>query len=220
MNIFLSHPITRETPTYGNRDTFESIPKSRISSGATANTDEWRFSINHFGTHVDVPLHFIEGAKSITDYGPQDWIFQRPEIIDVPCSDAKLILPKHIPRIPEDSDFVMIRTGFERYRADKKYWDAYPALHVDTCVWLRENLQHLKALGIDYISMTSPCHRSHGKPAHLALLEEREGQSVLIVEDMHLRHVSGRLVDVLVSPLMVQHANGAPVTVMATEVRG
>ena len=63
--ILLSHIISSNTPSYGNRDSVEIRSKSSIENGETANTSTWIFSNNHIGTHIDVPKHFSnDGMKT------------------------------------------------------------------------------------------------------------------------------------------------------------
>ncbi len=89
--IFLSHPYTSETPSYGNRDMVKIATNSSISSGETANSSCWIFTNYHIGTHIDVPYHFSNNGKKVIDIPANDWLFQKVALIDVPCADARLI---------------------------------------------------------------------------------------------------------------------------------
>ena len=64
--IRLSHIITNNAPSYGDRDKFRSIINSSITNGSSANTSKWNFTNNHIGTHIDVPRHFCdEGLRTL-----------------------------------------------------------------------------------------------------------------------------------------------------------
>ena len=62
---------------------------------------------NHTGTHVDVPKHFVNNGKSLTEYDPSFWIFNNPFMVVIKCYEGQLLMPSDIPNnIPLDTDFV------------------------------------------------------------------------------------------------------------------
>ncbi|NHZ85205.1 MAG: cyclase, partial [Planctomycetia bacterium] len=89
--LFLSHPYTANTPSYGNRDMVKITINSSIDSGNTANSSCWIFTNNHIGTHIDVPFHFSKNGKKVIDIPARDWLFQKVALIDVPCTEVRLI---------------------------------------------------------------------------------------------------------------------------------
>jgi len=215
--ILLSHIIDSETPSYGNRDKFTIEEISRIADGKSANSSKWIFSNNHLGTHVDVPKHFFDSGKTITDYHPQEWIFNNVQLIDVPCNKAMLINVEHIKgKIRKDVELLLIRTGYEQYRSIDKYWNDNPGLSPELGFWLRNFFSSLRAVGFDFISLSSWKFRDIGKEAHKAFLNpEGINTPVLIIEDMKLQHCIKKLKHVIVAPVFVENSNGSPVTVFA-----
>jgi arylformamidase len=214
-SLWLSHILTPETPAYGDGEHMRVEPMTRISRGDTANTT--RYSIpNHLGTHLDAPLHFADGAASLTDYNPDFWIFTRPQLIDVPGEDGHLIGPADlIGAIEEGTDLLLLRTGYEEYRAQARYCESNPGLHPDLGRWLRTEHGSVRVVGMDVISVTSYLHREEGREAHRALLDPtRPGDPVLALEDMALQHVKDELSRVIVAPLRVPNADGGPCTVI------
>ena len=155
---YLSHPLSEDTPSYGNRDKVILETKSSISEGDTSNTTDFRLTNNHIGTHIDVPKHFYDSGSTLTDVSPEDWIFNSVNLIDIPCENGRLIEKDDFEsiRIKENVDFLIIRTGFEKMRKEDKYWNAYPGISEETCEYLRENFKQLRAVGFDFISLTSP----------------------------------------------------------------
>ena len=70
-------------------------------------------------------------------------------------------------------------------------------------------------VGMDFISVTSRHHRMEGRAAHRALLDPKcHGNPLLVVEDMALSRVFGKLCGVIIFPLVIQDSAGAPGTVL------
>ena len=214
--IFLSHVIDVDTPSYGNRDKFIVEQISEVKQGKSANSSKWTFTSNHLGTHVDVPKHFFDNGKTITDYYPQEWIFKKIQIIDVPCEKADLIGIAEIEhKIESDIDLLLIRTGYEKYRSKDKYWNDNPGLTPELGFWLRENFRIIRAVGFDFISLSSWKFRDVGKEAHKAFLDPQGvSDQILIIEDMKLGCIE-KASKVIVAPILVEYSNGAPVTIIA-----
>ena len=128
-------------------------------------------------------------------------------------------------RMPVDTDLLLLRTGFERFRnvndMDRYIFEG-PGIEAEVGVWLREKY-HLKFIGFDFLSLTSYCHREAGREAHRAFLSRDgkygkkalTGDPILIIEDMHLTELGGEVSSVIVAPLRYTMADGAPVTVIA-----
>jgi kynurenine formamidase len=94
--IWLSHPLSVETPAYGGGHGLKIQSASSIANGDTANTGCWTFS-NHLGTHIDAPLHFFDGGMAISDYSPNFWVFHNAQLMDIPCEDGRLICSTDLP---------------------------------------------------------------------------------------------------------------------------
>ena len=215
--LFLSHLLTEDTPTYGNRDRFVNQLNSSFEKGDKAETSNWYFSNNHFGTHIDAPGHFVPKGKSISDYVPAFWVFSKVVLIELEISDAVLIDVADIKpySIAKDTELLLIKTGYEAHRGSEKYWNENPGLAPELGKYLRQTFPNLRAIGLDFISVTSFQHRPVGRDAHLALLD---GQNpVLPIEDMSFVGLNPEMhiKEVVVAPLRVIHANGAPVTAIA-----
>jgi arylformamidase len=72
--LLLSYPISMDTPLYGNGEGIQLLKDKNLMNGDSCNTMHWSFP-NHTGTHVDVPYHFNQNGKKITDYPANYWIF-------------------------------------------------------------------------------------------------------------------------------------------------
>jgi arylformamidase len=215
--MLLSHFLDTETPTYGNRDNFIVNEVSQIKKGSSANSSEWKFSTNHIGTHLDVPYHFFENGQTITDYKNDFWYSKKCFLIDVPCNTAELInLSEPFSNIPKDVEVLLIRTGYENFRSQDKYWNDNPGLSPELGIWLKSNFTSLRIVGFDFISLTSWKFRDEGKEAHRNFLgSSKIYNPICIIEDMALSKIKNQIIDIIISPLFVKGSNGSPVTVFA-----
>lgn len=218
--IVLSHIINQHTPSFGNRDRIILRTNSSISQGETANSSCWIFSNNHIGTHIDVPYHFSETGKKTFEIPIDELIFNKVQLIDINCDNACLIGVSYFEKfssiIDRDIELLLIRTGFERFRGDDKYWNDNPGLAPELADYLRTNYPSLRCIGFDFISLTSWKYRVEGRLGHKEFLCPETGKkAILIIEDMSLIDINSRIKQLIVAPLMVVDGNGGAVTVFA-----
>lgn len=217
MKIFLSYALDQNTPSYGNRDKFIIEPQSQIINGVGANTNTWTFTNNHIGTHMDTPHHFYNSGKKTLDYVADDFCFDIVHLLEkIQVSGNLFTLTKEeLDQIPKEVEFLIIKTGYGTYRSLEKYHNDNPGLNSSLANLLRDRFTKLRAVGFDFISLTSWNHREHGKVSHLAFLSERN--NFLIVEDMDLHHVGikTKFNSLIMAPLRTVLGNGGPVTIIA-----
>ena len=217
MKIFLSYALNQDTPSYGNRDKFIVNPKSQILNGVGANTSTWTFTNNHIGTHIDMPNHFYNSGKKTLDYPAEYFCFDNIYFIEKIQVSGNLftLQSKELDKIPKEVEFLIIKTGYGAYRSLDKYHIDNPGLKSSLANILRDRFINLRAVGFDFISLTSWNHREHGKESHLAFLGERN--NFLIIEDMDLSHVDNqtKFNSLIVAPLRTVQGNGGPVTIIA-----
>jgi kynurenine formamidase len=215
--IFLSHPINEQTPSYGNRNSLSFKEISQIKNGDSSNTSEWIFSTNHIGSHIDMPKHFFDNGKTLTDYRADAWFFNKIQLIEIPRNKATLIGPHDImPSLHPNIDLLLIRTGYEKYRYQKKYWNDNPGFEPEVATCLRKTNRKLRAVGFDFLSLTAWQNRDVGKIAHKNFLKKtNDQQPIWILEDLSLTNISSDIIKVIIAPLFVFGANGSPVTVFA-----
>jgi len=215
--ILLSHIIEPETPTYGNRDSFIIEGSSQIADGSSANSSKWTFTTNHLGTHIDMPKHFFEEGYTITDVPLNFWISDKVQVIEVPCTEAKLIEIKQLSKeINNETEILLIKTGYEKFRNTDKYWNDNPGLLANMGTWLRKNRPNIKIIGFDFISLSSWKFKEEGKEAHRVFLNPKgTGDPICIIEDMSLCNISDLIKKIIISPVFVKCTNGSPVTIFA-----
>ncbi len=210
--IYLSHIIDENTPLYGGGGGVVLRKDKSMAAGDSCNTMQWTFP-NHIGTHVDVPRHFFSGGAAVSDYTAEEWVFTFVVIADIGQISPGTVITKDMVQVEEQCDLLLIRTGFEQYRNQDLYWRNSPALHPDLALDLKKDCPGLRAVGVDFISISNMEKRDLGRAAHRAFLNN----NIVLVEDMKLSGLKKRPQMVIVAPLIVEKADASPCTVMALE---
>jgi arylformamidase len=213
--VLLSHRIGRNTPLYPGTPQPEFKPHKSLSRGDSSNS--WIITLaNHTGTHVDAPNHFIPYGRKISEYGPEELVFHRAIIIDVPKELGGAITGEDLE--PHRDAFkaysmVMIRTGVQRHRESdpRAYAEEGPLLAPSAARLIKSFSPRLRAIGIDAVSISTPARREEGRESHRILLS---GDGVLILEDMDLAGKPSEYRLVIVAPLMLEEVDSAPCTVI------
>lgn len=213
----MSHQLSGTTPAYGGGESLNIAFVRNIKEGDSCNTQRWCFS-NHLGTHIDFPKHFQRTGSAADDYPPDFWIFNCPFLVDVsPVAPGHIITPEcfAFDRLPDESDLIIIKTGFCSQRGEEVYWKNNPGFSPDLAFELRGKFPRLRVVGTDSISISSFVHRDLGRTAHLAFLKHE--RPILLLEDMNLSDVneSTGFKRVIVSPIRVEGADAAPCTIFA-----
>ena len=213
--IYLSHQLNNDTPCYAGRKSIIVKKGSSIDDGNTANSISISMS-SHVGTHVDAPYHFFNNGKTLSDYPASYWVFLKPQCIDIDIKPGELIRNTHIQGlIKKDTDLLLIRTGMEKYRSESVYWKNSPGISSELANIIRSEFPNIRAVGMDIISVTSLNHREEGRHAHMAFLRKDEkNEAVILIEDLSLVNYNSQITSVIVLPLMIENADGAPCTVI------
>ena len=218
MLIQLSYALSEQTPFYS------SLPKPQLRQiydlrkGDSCNSFYFTTS-NHAGTHVDAPRHFSVDGKRITDYQLSELVFSRPAVVDVPLVDNQLIEPRHLePALASaapDVDLILLRSHFGGVRADEpRYVGRSPGFGSAAAIFLMERFAKLRALAVDFLSISSPAHEAAGAEAHRVFLgcTAYAARPILLVEDALLPDTLPPLLRVFVIPWMFEGLDSAPCT--------
>ena len=186
-------------------------PLRRIAKGDSANVSTISFG-DHTGTHVDPPVHFIEGGGTVDDLplealvGPclvlayegsahvgAEWL----ERAKIPAGTARLLFKTRNselwsdPTRPFTRDFVTINASAARWCVD----------------------HGVRLVGMDYLSIEPQGPEKAGYPVHHTLL----GAGVVIIEGLDLRGVAAGPYELVCAPVKIQHGDGAPARVFLIE---
>ena len=213
--IFLSYILDKQTPTYGNRNSFKQIKNSDISKGDVANDTSISTTV-HIGTHIDMPYHFYENAQTIEEYDASFWSFKKPLIVEIKQDDL-IINEKLIEKLKtiENNayDILIVKTALCHERDKEIFWKENYGFHGDIYDYLIDAFPNLRVLGFDSISVSSFANRMIGRESHKRFLNPNK--PILLLEDMDLRSINEntKLKEIIVSPLRIANCDGLPCTV-------
>jgi len=213
--IYLSYSFKNLQPIYGDRANINIKAVKSILKEDSSNVYEFTLQ-NHWGTHIDAPAHFFKNGKRIADYPTDFWIFSNPEVIEVRLNPREiLMLNESFNNIKNKVDLLLIKSGWYAFRDEDIYVYENPGIHPEVGFYLRERFPNLKAVGIDWISISSYVDRELGREAHRAFLNpDGINNPVLIIEDMNLSKDLNRLSAVWAFPLIIDEIDSAPCTVV------
>lgn len=165
----LTHTFTEHMPSYAG-DPWPEL-KQIAEIRTTGFTDHEIKTGMHVGTHMDGPLHMIEGGKYL-DEVPVSAFFGKGHLIDarghkeVP---GKLIDGKPI----EKGDIVLVMTGHGSKFYESDYYTTYPEISEGFA-------RKIVALGVSIVGMDTPSPDRPPFAVHKILL----GNYVLIIENL------------------------------------
>jgi arylformamidase len=181
-------PIRPGMPVYPGDPDVRLSRERAIAKGDPANVGRLDFGL-HTGTHVDAPLHFIEGAAGVEALS-----------LDV------LVGPAVVVEAPELQDDVPLPAGAGRIlfkTRNSELWvrDEFAEDHVSVGRGLAARLTaaNVRLVGIDYLSIGDAA-------VHELLL----GLGVVVLEGLDLRGVEPGEYELVCLPLKVVGADGAP----------
>jgi kynurenine formamidase len=219
MITLLSHVMTMDSPAPGGRTALRLQADERIEDGAAGNTFYYTLW-NHAGTHADAPAHMLPGAAAMTDMGIASFVFSRPGLVDVPKSDSEMILSREVRHREaeiRDCDILLLRTGAGAHRRSDpaRYRDRNPGLSAEAARYLASDaFPHLRAVGIDSISIACAEHLAEGVEAHRILFRKTGSSPFILIEDMNLGPEVRHLDRVLVVPFLVEGLDSCHCTVL------
>lgn len=158
----------------------------------------------HVGTHMDAPLHMVDGGAYICDI-PLAHFKGRGHLIDARGKNS--ISEDFLSGLPiNKGDIVLVWTDWSRKFRQPDYFDNYPII-------AEEFAQRLVILGVSLLGLDTPSPDTDPFPVHRILL----GNNVLIVENLTNLDALGALdpgFDIHAYPVKYK-ADGAPVRVVA-----
>jgi len=171
----------------------------------------------HSGTHMDAPLHFIEGGRSI-DAVPLDICVGPALLMDL--SGQSEVTAADIERGlngREGIERLLVRFDWSGKWGDPSYYSGYPYFTREACGLLID--RGIKLLGMDTPSPDDP-RNGYGSqsdsPNHKELLQS----NVVLIEYLcNLHMLSGPEVFLVALPLKLAGADGSPARVIARDIR-
>lgn len=213
---YLSYRYEKKVPVYGRCDTELDLKQIKNRSAGDSCNTFWFGMENHWGTHVDAPAHFFDNGLRICNYPPDYLFFDNPQLLDLEVEKGELIGIETLNgKINKSADILLLKTGFHKFRGDEKYRLYAPGIKAEVGFWLREEYGNIRAIGFDFISLSSFQNREEGRASHKAFLDpDAKGNPILIVEDMNLCDDLNGINKVIVAPLLIEGIDSAPCIVM------
>lgn len=201
--IDVSLGIGPEMLTWPGDPAADVVRRKQISKGDSSNVSELRIG-THTGTHVDPPVHFIEGTHGI-DRVPLDQLYGEAIVAELPEANG--------PLGAEDLDGLNVPEGTTRLllkTSNSKIWDQdrpsfpdpYACLSVEAAEWVVE--RGIRVVGVDFLSVEEK--GAEGHPVHKTLLSN----GVAIIEGLDLRDAPAGPCTLLCFPLKVLDGDGGP----------
>lgn len=195
------------------------LPEPRFERVRSASVDGTNSTIAHLsvhsGTHLDAPLHTLDGGMAIDEIPLERLIGEgvvwaineaMPRAITVADLEAARPVARH-------GDRVLLSTGWARHYATPAYRQ-HPWLSLEAATWLAD--AGVSLVGIDWPTPEMP---PDARPpdfafdVHHALLD----RGVLICENVgDMTELVGSRVELYVLPIPIVGADGAPARVLAT----
>jgi len=215
--IFLGYPLQIDTPTPPAIPPIELVPLMSLDKGDGANVTIIR-AASHTGTHVDAPSHVEPQGITISDFRPDELIFQHPVVVNLNLTDCQVVQPAALePFLAEmkRADLLLFRFGYGEIRqADPgRYSSQSPGFGVESAQFLRDHLPGLRAIGMDVPSLACIAELDRTMPAHNVLLGG-QGRRFLIIEDMKLDEDLSTLEEVILAPWWIRGLDGGPCMVI------
>jgi arylformamidase len=155
----------------------------------------------HSGTHVDAPIHFIEGGAG-AEATPLDALIGPAWVVDASTAGST-ISSDDLERfaIPRGETRLLFRTPAVDFWNEPGFDNRFVAPDASAAEWL---VAHgARAVGMDYLSV-APFDAP--TPTHRVLL----GAGVVVIEGLDLRAVDPGPYELLCLPLRIVGSDGAP----------
>jgi arylformamidase len=188
--IDISVPIRPGMVTYPGDPEVRLERVDSIADGAAANISRLDFGV-HTGTHVDAPVHFLDGAGGADEL--------ELHVLNGPCEvvATERLDESAVAAVPDGAERVLFKTANSELWALDRFPDEFERLNGPAAEALVE--RGVRLVGVDYLSVGD-------EEAHHTLL----GAGVVPVEGLDLRGVEPGSYDLHCLPLRLVGSDGAP----------
>lgn len=173
----------------------------RIAGGDAVNAS--RMGINvHSGTHIDAPLHFIEGGKTTAEI-PLEKLCGPCRVVSFEGQKTITAAGLEALQLPPDTRRLLFKTDNSKKWSDPghSFDPDFCALTADAAQWIVD--RNIVLVGIDYLSI----QLFYDPPdTHLILL----GNEVVILETLDLSGATPGYYDLYCLPLSAKGVEGIP----------
>jgi arylformamidase len=154
----------------------------------------------HTGTHIDAPLHFVNGGRSI-DCLPPTAVNGRARVIAI-TNEVSVDLPELEDHQIRPDEIILFKTKNSAFWTDNRFHKEYIFLSTPAARYLAS--KQIRAVGIDYLSIGG--YQQNEEEVHKILL----GASIWIIESLNLSRTEPGGYDLFCLPLKIEGAEAAP----------
>lgn len=195
----ISTPMHEDMPVWPEDPPFRLKKIKSFAKGDGVNVSKIKCCL-HSGTHVDAPLHYVDGGKAVDE-------LDLDSLVGAACvvnlEGVKSVTAQDLEKldIAEDINRILIRTSNSKHLKDKKFWKEYVSLTEDAATWIVE--RGMRLVGVDYLSIAP---YEDGEKIHKILLEN----DVVVVEGLNLDNIKSGIYDLTCLPIRIKGVEGAP----------
>lgn len=205
----VSVTITPDLPVWPGDPAIVLERVEKIAEGGNANVSRLDMGV-HTGTHVDAPVHFVEGRTGV-DRMPLDLLIGPAQVVRIPDGTVSIGAGEVLAAgIQPGVTRILFKTS------NSEFWNHTEAGFQKSFVGItRSGAEALLSLsvrlvGIDYLSI-APFKQS--RPTHEALLSAE----VAVIEGLDLREAEAGLYTLYCLPIKLGGSDGAPCRVILVE---
>ena len=188
------------------------IAKTKENDGWNART---LTLYTHTGTHMDAPLHFVDGGDTIENLDLQKCVGPCRIIDLTPIEPKALITIQSLGAAANDIEpgaRIILKTGWSKLAETSSYRDDLPRISKELALWLAE--KQVAFIGVEPPSVADVNNLPEVTEIHEILLKA----NIVIAEGLcNLDALSRDLVEIFALPLKPQGSDGCPARVIAIE---
>jgi arylformamidase len=198
-------PITNIMPVWPGDPPVRLSLKSHLSRDKTHTVRLTAIEMgSHTGTHMDAPVHMIEGGKRLEQF-PLETLTGKATVVEIP--GVRFIGREQLEHLDWNGvERVLFKTENSKHWQDGRFYEEFVYLDPAGAEFLVE--RGIRLVGIDYLSIDK--FRSESHPSHFALLTK----NIAIIEGLNLSAVPPGQYTLVALPLNLQDADGAPTRVI------
>jgi len=183
-------------------------PTQRMAEGYHCNLSRVTMSL-HTGTHVDAPWHFGEGDRTVEAI-PLSQLVIGARVLDLTHVKAAIGRGDLEGKLDGIQAVLLKTTNSGRLESLEPFDQDFVHLDESAAEYLVEH--NIRTVGVDYLSVEG--YHVENAPVHHRLL----GADVLIVEGLDLSEVEPRDFLLVVLPLKIEGADGAPARAILVDI--
>lgn len=199
--IDISVGLQSRIPVWPGSSGFHLQRTRAISNGDGANVSHLKCDV-HVGTHVDAPLHFVDGGRPVEELD-LELLIGRAYVAGI--DEDEVISEKTLEGLQIDGSCrrLLLKTKNSELwrRADRGFSTDYVALDETAAAWIVDN--GIDLVGIDYLSIQ---RYGDGPEVHQILLRAER----VILEGLDLTDVPTGWYRLICLPILLFGAEGAP----------